>query len=233
MRRYLTIFFIFSIILGGFSQLLLPDLLNEAFRARAQELLGAKKIQSEITSQPELAVLLGRIDSISLTAEGVNIDGVLLHSIDVQGRDVVFSPSKISLADGQAVESAGELSLTAVFTAQDIQSMLARRTNKLSNVSAEITPESIRATAQAKIDGRMADISLAGRIIEKDDVLYFRVTKLNIRNGILSREILDEVMEDVQLFDLRRLPGMMKVRRIEHKHGGVVIKASHQSEDVK
>ena len=86
----------------------------------------------------------------------------------------------------------------------------------------KIAPDKITATAQAKIAGRMADIDLEGTIVEDGGGLYFRMTKLNIRNAIVGKAVLGDFFGDILLTKFSALPFNVEVDRVILQDGQVV-----------
>ena len=226
MRKGLTIFSLLFIILIVFGQFVLPSLAERTAQARI--MAGDRATAADVTlhSQPSILLLLGQIDMVKAKADGLRIGQLRLQQVTMQGRNVRIDVSSFLMDDELSVRSADELSFTGVIREDNIQDLLQRRVDKLQNVQVKITRGSIKATAQAKIFGRMADIDLEGTVFENDGGLYFHMTRLNIRNAVLGKTSMGELFGDILLTKLTALPLKAQVDSVDMQDGQIVVTAS-------
>ena len=226
MRKGLTIFSLLFIILIVFGQFVLPSLAEKTAQARITAGDRAAAAEVSLQSQPSILLLLGQIDAVKAKADGLRIGQVRLQQVTMEGRNIRVDVPAFIMDDELRVRSADALSFTGVIREDNIQELLQRRVDKLQNVQVKITRESIKASAQAKIMGRMADIDLEGTVVENDGGLYFHMTRLNIRNSALGKASMGELFGDILLTKLTALPLKAQVDSVEMQEGQIVVTAS-------
>lgn len=222
----MTIFSLLFIILIVFGQFVLPSLAEKTAQARITAGDRAAAAEVSLQSQPSILLLLGQIDAVKAKADGLRIGQVRLQQVTMEGRNIRVDVPAFIMDDELRVRSADALSFTGVIREDNIQELLQRRVDKLQNVQVKITRESIKASAQAKIMGRMADIDLEGTVVENDGGLYFHMTRLNIRNSVLGKASMGELFGDILLTKLTALPLKAQVDSVEMQEGQIVVTAS-------
>ena len=222
----MTIFSLLFIILIVFGQFVLPSLAEKTAQARITAGDRAAAAEVSLQSQPSILLLLGQIDAVKAKADGLRIGQVRLQQVTMEGRNIRVDVPAFIMDDELRVRSADALSFTGVIREDNIQELLQRRVDKLQNVQVKITRESIKASAQAKIMGRMADIDLEGTVVENDGGLYFHMTRLNIRNSVLGKASMGELFGDILLTKFTALPLKAQVDSVEMQEGQIVVTAS-------
>ncbi len=226
----MTIFSLLFIILIVFSQIVLTPLAEKTLQTRI--LTAGKAAQAEVSLQtsPPVLLLLGQVDRVDAKASGVQIGQVRLQDVSLKGTNLRADLSAF-LFDGRTeLRSADTLEITGTVSEENVRELLQKRVDRLENIQVKIAPDKITATAQAKIAGRMADIDLEGTIVEDGGGLYFRMTKLNIRNAIVGKAVLGDFFGDILLTKFSALPFKVEVDRVILQDGQVVVKASRHNQ---
>ena len=107
--------------------------------------------------------------------------------------------------------------------------LLRRKVDKLENVEVTITPEIVSASAQVKLGGRMADLHLEGVLFDDNGSVYFRMTKLDIKNALFGKAVIGNFFGDILLINLHALPFSAELDRVVQKDGEVVLMASRHN----
>ena len=225
MRKGLTIFSLILIILIVFSQLLLPTIAAKTLQSRLTMASKARAMQVQVSAMPAVLLLFGQIDQLDIAAEQAMLGQVRVDSLKLTGRNVSL-PVDVMVSGQLAVRAADELNLSAVVTADDLLELLQRKVDKLQNAEVTIAPELIMVSGQAKILGRMADIRMEGQVLEEDGNIYFRMTKLDIKNAILGKALLGNFFGDIMLVDLKKLSLPVELDDVLQQDGQVVLTAS-------
>lgn len=225
MRKGLTIFSLILIILIVFSQLLLPTIAAKTLQSRLTMVSKARAMQVQVSAMPAVLLLFGQIDQLDIAAEQAMLGQVRVDSLRLTGRNVSL-PVDVMVSGQLAVRAADELNLSAVVTADDLLELLQRKVDKLQNAEVTIAPELITVSGQAKILGRMADIRMEGQVLEEDGNIYFRMTKLDIKNAILGKALLGNFFGDIMLVDLKKLSLPVELDDVLQQDGQVVLTAS-------
>ena len=225
MRKGLTIFSLILIILIVFSQLLLPTIAAKTLQSRLTMASKARAMQVQVSAMPAVLLLFGQIDQLDIAAEQAMLGQVRVDSLKLTGRNVSL-PVDVMVSGQLAVRAADELNLSADVTADDLLELLQRKVDKLQNAEVTIAPELITVSGQAKILGRMADIRMEGQVLEEDGNIYFRMTKLDIKNAILGKALLGNFFGDIMLVDLKKLSLPVELDDVLQQDGQVVLTAS-------
>ena len=103
--------------------------------------------------------------------------------------------------------------------------MLVKKMEKVDNLHVQMDADKISATGQVKLLGRMADITLEGKVLPENGGLYFHMTRLDIRNAVLGQAVLGNFFGDILIFDLYNSPIRAEIDDVQKQAGQVTIKA--------
>ena len=103
--------------------------------------------------------------------------------------------------------------------------MLVKKMEKVDNLHVQMDADKISATGQVKLLGRMADITLEGKVLPENGGLYFHMTRLDIRNAVLGQAVLGNFFGDILIFDLYNSPIRAEIDDVQQQAGQVTIKA--------
>lgn len=232
MRKGLTIFGGFCIILFMLGQLLLPSLVERSLQTRAVEALKTNDAEVRVSTTPGILVLLGQVDDLQAVAHQGKIGQVYLQELTLTGKDVHLDMAAL-LQEGKVnVAAARELRLQGILSEENLREVLSRRIERLENVRAEIRPERVLVTAEAKIFGRKAEVELTGRVVEDSGSLYFQMEHLSLKNSRLGTAKLDGIFGDmfgnIQLAGPDKLPLGMVLTGVEQTEGSIVMQAEYK-----
>ena len=105
-----------------------------------------------------------------------------------------------------------------------LRDLLAKRIDKLENVKVTIDEDGVHATAEVKIFGRMADVTLEGKIVEDTQALYFHMTRLDIKNALVGKAKLGDIFGDILITKLDALPLKTRIESVDHRAGAIVVR---------
>ena len=88
-----------------------------------------------------------------------------------------------------------------------------------------MTPEEVRASANLKIMGRNADVDMTGVLLVDKGELYFRMSKLNIRNVLFRHIEMDNYFGDIQITKPDTLPLGFRFEEVTMQDGKTLVKA--------
>ena len=100
-----------------------------------------------------------------------------------------------------------------------------KKMEKVDNLHVQMDTDKISATGQVKLLGRMADITLEGKVLPENGGLYFHMTRLDIRNAVLGQAVLGNFFGDILIFDLYNSPIRAEIDDVQQQAGQVTIKA--------
>ena len=236
LRKFLIVIGVLFIILAVLTEIVLPQILTGMLKDKVIELTHSQEVNLSIDSSPRFLIATGQVDKIhsdvqngrigeldtvnlSLDAEKINVNmPTLLFSdrVDENGK-------RLQVED--YIKSIGNIKMVGVINEDNLKNFLTQKVSKLENLNLKMTPEEINATANVNIMRRSADVELSGIIIADEGDLYFRMTKLNIRNALLRHVQLDRFFGDIKIASAEKLPLNLKFDSVELQEGQTILTA--------
>ncbi len=214
-----------ALIAAFFIEFLLPTFAAGALKAKIVSRLATDDVNVTMDASPEFLMALGHADRLEVVAHHATVGSVTVRELTLSGEGVDVDVPALFSDAGIQVRRAKKLTLKGVIGEEELRRALSGKVDRLENISVSITPEGIRAEANAKVFGRTADVELAGDIVEDAGVLYFHMTSLSLKNTMLGTAKLGDMFGDVELLGAGKLPYGMKITNVEQKDGVVVLTA--------
>ena len=225
LRKGLTILAILFIILIMFGEFFLPELVASTLQTRLSDRLATHDVVVDLSSTPNLLVGAGRVDRFQSIAHSAKVGEVYVSELVAEGEGVRLDMPAL-LQDGAIeLQSARKLVLKGVVTELNLKELISRRVEKLENVQVKISPEEVLVTANVKVFGRVADVEMTGTVLEDSGSLYFRMSRMHVKNVLPGKLSLDNFFGDIQIVKPDKLPLGAKFRQVDMQDGKVVITA--------
>lgn len=225
MRKGLTISLIICIILMVLSQLVLPTIGSRTVDKELREALETENVSTSISTFPGFMLLFGKIDSMHVEAENGKLGNIRCSKLVLDGQNIDADLSALSLNDGSAIRSADSITLAGTITEANLQEFLQNKLDKVEDLKVKMTKESITATGNIKILKRNVELSLTGQLFEDNGMIYFHMTHLDIKGGILGKAVVGNFFGDIMILNLRGIAFPSEFEGVEHYDGYVILKA--------
>ena len=236
MRRFLIVIGVLIIILGGLTEIVLPQILNTMLKEKIAQLTYSQQVDLSVDSSPRFMIATGRVDTIHGQVKNGRIGELNTSNITLDAQNVKVNMPALLFADKTDVNgkrktvedylsSIGNVKMTGIITENNLRDFLQAKVSQLSNLELKITPDEINATSNVTIMGRSADIELSGTIIADEGDLYFRMIKLNVKNAILRHVQLDRFFGDIKIVSSDKLPIGLQFDSVELKEGQAFVTA--------
>ena len=195
----------------------------------------AQAVELSLSSSPNARIALGEIDKLHCTATDGKIGELFIKEMTLDGEkikldvpEILFPDKEISSQEhfNKILISADKLELNGIVNEENLKEFLMSKADKIDNLELKISPEEVSATGQVKIIGRTADVELAGVIIADEGDLYFRMTRLNVRNAILRHVQLDRFLGDIKIIERDKLPMGLTFHSVELREGEALLSAA-------
>lgn len=209
----------------AFCQLLLPGIIGGNLSNRIKEAARAENVTANVRAMPGFMLLAGQMDNLDVVVDNAWLGDIQVSRLTLHGENLQVDYSALDSRDGSAIQSADNLELTGVITQQALQDMLVKKMEKVDNLHVQMDADKISATGQVKLLGRMADITLEGKVLPENGGLYFHMTRLDIRNAVLGQAVLGNFFGDILIFDLYNSPIRAEIDDVQQQAGQVTIKA--------
>ena len=222
MRKVLLGIGVLIIVFIGGTQIFLPHW-ADAYAEHFLQAKGAEEAQVRLSSTPAFLLLLGEANSVEVTARNIAVGPVTLSEAHITGQNVRFDAGTAWSQHEFQLESATSLTMEGRMNAEAIRNLLQKKVGDLDNLSVEVLPDRIRATATAKAFGQTLHILLEGMVVEDGKSLYFHVSNLDVQGASFANSLLEGLVGDVPLVSLSRFPVPMKVDHVSIENGEVVV----------
>lgn len=225
MGKRISILIGIVVLAAAFCQLLLPGIIGGNLANRIKEAARAENVTANVRAMPGFMLLAGQMDNLDVVVDNAWLGDIQVSRLTLHGKNLQVDYSALDSRDGSAIQSADNLELTGVITQQALQDMLVKKMEKVDNLHVQMDTDKISATGQVKLLGRMADITLEGKVLPENGGLYFHMTRLDIRNAVLGQAVLGNFFGDILIFDLYNSPIRAEIDDVQHQAGQVTIKA--------
>lgn len=213
------------VLAAAFCQLLLPGIIGGNLANRIKEAARAENVTANVRAMPGFMLLAGQMDNLDVVVDNAWLGDIQVSRLTLHGENLQVDYSALDSRDGSAIQSADNLEITGVITQQALQDMLVKKMEKVDNLHVQMDADKISATGQVKLLGRMADITLEGKVLPENGGLYFHMTRLDIRNAVLGQAVLGNFFGDILIFDLYNSPIRAEIDDVQQQAGQVTIKA--------
>ncbi|MDY4486198.1 MAG: LmeA family phospholipid-binding protein [Anaerovibrio sp.] len=225
MGKRISILIGIVVLTAAFCQLLLPGIIGGNLANRIKEAARAENVTANVRAMPGFMLLAGQMDNLDVVVDNAWLGDIQVSRLTLHGENLQVDYSALDSRDGSAIQSADNLELTGVITQQALQDMLVKKMEKVDNLHVQMDTDKISATGQVKLLGRMADITLEGKVLPENGGLYFHMTRLDIRNAVLGQAVLGNFFGDILIFDLYNSPIRAEIDDVQQQAGQVTIKA--------
>lgn len=225
MGKRISILIGIVVLAAAFCQLLLPGIIGGNLANRIKEAARAENVTANVRAMPGFMLLAGQMDNLDVVVDNAWLGDIQVSRLTLHGENLQVDYSALDSRDGSAIQSADNLELTGVITQQALQEMLVKKMEKVDNLHVQMDADKISATGQVKLLGRMADITLEGKVLPENGGLYFHMTRLDIRNAVLGQAVLGNFFGDILIFDLYNSPIRAEIDDVQQQAGQVTIKA--------
>ncbi len=225
MGKRISILIGIVVLAAAFCQLLLPGIIGGNLANRIKEAARAENVTANVRAMPGFMLLAGQMDNLDVVVDNAWLGDIQVSRLTLHGENLQVDYSALDSRDGSAIQSADNLELTGVITQQALQDMLVKKMEKVDNLHVQMDADKISATGQVKLLGRMADITLEGKVLPENGGLYFHMTRLDIRNAVLGQAVLGNFFGDILIFDLYNSPIRAEIDEVQQQAGQVTIKA--------
>ena len=225
MGKRISILIGIVVLAAAFCQLLLPGIIGGNLANRIKEAARAENVTANVRAMPGFMLLAGQMDNLDVVVDNAWLGDIQVSRLTLHGENLQVDYSALDSRDASAIQSADNLELTGVITQQALQDMLVKKMEKVDNLHVQMDADKISATGQVKLLGRMADITLEGKVLPENGGLYFHMTRLDIRNAVLGQAVLGNFFGDILIFDLYNSPIRAEIDDVQQQAGQVIIKA--------
>ena len=235
-KRFLIVICTLFVILGGLTEIVMPQILNSMLKEKVSQLTYSQEVDMSVDSSPRFLIAAGQVDKIHGEVKNGRIGELDTSNLTLDAQNVKVNMFSLLFADKtnsdgkrktveDYLKSIGNVKMIGIVSQDNLKTFLQNKVSQLGNLELKITPEEINATSNVTIMGRSADLELSGIIIADEGDLYFRMTKLNVKNAILRHVQLDRFFGDIKIVSADKLPIGLKFDSVELQEGQALVTA--------
>ena len=235
MKKILAAILILAIAVAVAAEVILPRTVASFLQDQIIKSTHAQEVTLNLQSFPNAKILIGYVDKVYATANNADIGDLNFQALTLNGEKLNIDVSEIisptqNLNDRQRTEkilkSAQSVELSGLVTEDGLKNFLEKKVDEMNSANVKITPQEITVTGQFKVLGRMADVDVAGNFMIIGEDIYFRATKLDVRNTLVRNVQLDRYLGDVKVLESSQLPIGLKFSSVQMKDGEILITAT-------
>lgn len=235
MKKILAAILILAIAVAVAAEVILPRTVASFLQDQIIKSTHAQEVTLNLQSFPNAKILIGYVDKVYATANNADIGDLNFQALTLNGEKLNIDVSEIisptqNLNDRQRTEkilkSAQSVELSGLVTEDGLKNFLEKKVDEMNSANVKITPQEITVTGQFKVLGRMADVDVAGNFMIIGEDIYFRATKLDVRNTLVRNVQLDRYLGDVKVLESSQLPIGLKFSSVQMTDGEILITAT-------
>ena len=225
MRKLLIGLILVVVIALAGATYILPTYISNQISGRIERSLQTDSVSANIETSPSFMMLFGQVDNIDIEATNIKLDKVNLNKLSLKGENIEISVQDLLLARRLVINSADNLTITGLIDENNLDQLLAKEVDKISDIAVKITPDNVEATGKISFLGQEATINVKGIIVVEGKNLLFRITDANTENRLFGK-IGISFTKDIFLVSTDKLPlEGAKFTRVEQQNGQVLIEA--------
>lgn len=234
MNKFLAALLILAIVLIAAFEIILPRTVANILKEQVIKSTHAQEVEISISSSPNAKIALGQVDKIHATASAGDIGDVEFQALTLDGEKInvdvqeLLFPSQNLTANQRTekiLKSAGHVELNGIVTQDGLKNFIEKKVDQLDNAAIKITPQEVTAKGQIKVMGKTADVDIAGSFFLDEDDIFFRATRLDVRNTLLRHVQIDRYLGDIKILQSETLPLNLKFSSVQMRDGDVLITA--------
>ena len=235
MKKFLAIILILLIAAVAATEIILPRVVTSILKEQIAKSTHAQDVALHLQSSPNAKIAVGQVDKVHGTATNAAIGDLPFQSLILDGDKIsvdvteIISPTQ-NLNDKQRADkilkSAGHVELSGIITEDGLKNFIEGKVDELKSATIKITPQEVTATGQFKVFGRLADVDIAGNFMLDGEDIYFRATKIDIRNTLVRNVQLDSYLGDIKVLESAQLPIGLKFSSVQTNNGEILITAA-------
>ena len=237
MKKVLAAILILLAIIAVALEVILPRVVTNILKEQIVKATHAQEVQLVIDNVPNAKIAIGNADKIYASAKSSEIGNVNFEALTLDAEKVsvdimeIISPTP-NLNDKQRADkilkSAEKIELSGIVTEDGLKDFIERKVDQLDNAQIKITENEATASGQVKVFGRNADVDVAGNFFLENDDIYFKATRLDVRNTLVRNVQIDRYLGDIKILESSQLPIGLKFSSVQMRNGEVLITATRQ-----
>jgi hypothetical protein len=215
MRNFKVLLIIFVLLILAFMQFYLPELISQRLSSTLREEVDkSDRLEVDIDSFPAIELLIGRVDSLELSADNLIIDSLPINKFEGEFKDL-----KVKKIEGQWQVTEGKNTyLNLKVLEEALNQYLASREelNIFDKFKMELLKNKVMMTGDIQFFNANVNIQLAGNFVVKDkDTIVFNSDELAVENIIIPKSLIEQIKDKLQFeIDFADLPFPVEIQQV-------------------
>ena len=234
MNKILAALLILAIVLIAAFEIILPRTVSSILKDQVIKSTHAQEVEISLESSPNAKIAIGQVDKVHASASAGEIGDVEFNALTLDGEKIsvdvqeLLFPSQNLTAKQRTekiLKSAEHVELNGIVTQDGLKNFIEKKVDQLDDAEIKITPQEVTAKGQIKFMGKTADVDIAGSFFLDDDDIYFRATRLNVKNTLVRHVQIDRYLGDIKILQSETLPLNLKFSSVQMRDGDILITA--------
>ncbi|MFW6237657.1 MAG: DUF2993 domain-containing protein [Halanaerobiales bacterium] len=221
-----ALFFLFILVLLVLlGELFLPSYVKKEvenhLRGQVRE---SENLEVEIASFPALKLLFSRADRVFLEADKLNLEGLVLRSVDLRYNNVSIQSGRLTGENDYIFLKIDE---------EAVNNHVDENHRRLKDFRLSFTPEQVYMEGNIDLFGNEIEVKLVGNLVlRKDNIISFVPGDLQIEEYRVSEELIRNVAGGFDFsFDLSKLQIPLNPEEISIREGEIHVVGGRKEED--
>lgn len=223
-RLFFTVILLILVLWAG-TEVLLPALAAKQVERAMTDTLTAQRVSAQVESHPAVALLVGRLGTVTVDAVGAHFDKLPVSQMSAVFRDLVVEPRALLTARTVQIQHLGGFDANFVFSAEDLAAYLNQTVKGFKNIAVVVTANHVQVTGQFAAGVVPLRLTLDGRVVGEGTQVKFVTERFLLNDTVVAGSWGGRGLAEIPLADLGRLPFPLTIREVVMDQNRVVVRA--------
>lgn len=210
------------------SEVLLPRAVGQLVAHGMKGIVASDNVTAQVAKNPAVGMLTGSFDSVDIVANDAKLDRLTFKQLQLHMQDVQLDQQQLLFQRAVVIQRVKDIDLSVTLTQDEIANYLNQAVKGIKNAQVIITPGQTKVTSSFALGGfANVNITLEGKIVGAGSQIKFITDRLLINNNLIG-SIGGNLLTNIPLVDLSKLPFGVSVRDIAMTDGKVIINADNR-----
>lgn len=215
-----------ALLLLAAPQLLLPAWAERSFERTLKELAeGAAGVSARVESFPALLLVAGRAARIDLSVEGVDVGGLRIDTLRVEGRQVALDMKKLTAGEGIEIKGAKSLTATVTVSERALTEYLWERVPEARSMRIRLRGGEARLEGRANLLGQVMELTVSGHFrVDERSQLVFTPRNVTVAETTVPSALLQAFAQEIVVpLDLSSSGFTVELQRVQIGEGDLLL----------
>lgn len=210
------------------SEVILPRVVGQLVAQGMKGLVASDQVTAQVDKSPATAMLTGSFDTVDIVAANAKLDRITFNQLQLRLQDVQLDQQQLLVHRDVRIQRVKDIDLSVTLTQDELARYLNQTVKGIRNAQVNITPGQMKVMSSFALGGfANVEITLEGKIVGAGSQIKFVTDRLLINNNLIG-SIGGNLLTNIPLVDLSKMPFGVSVRDIVMTDGKVIINADNR-----